>query len=69
MILEFTREMLLRRLKEEYNDEKATLFSPLIEDICKEENWINALNVLKKGFEKIREFYGSNFSKMVLKEY
>jgi hypothetical protein len=68
MILEFTREMLLRRLKEEYNDEKATLFSPLIEDICKEENWINALNVLKKGFEKIRQFYGSNFSKMVLKE-
>jgi hypothetical protein len=57
MIVEFTREMLLRRLKEEYNDEKTTLFSPLIEDICKQENWINALNVLKKGFEKIKDSF------------
>jgi hypothetical protein len=55
MILEFTREMLLRRLKEEYNDEKTTSFSPLIEDICKQEHWINALKVLKKGFEKMKD--------------
>lgn len=56
-ILEFTKEMLLRRLKEEYNDEKTTSFSPLIENICKEENWISALNVLKKGFEKIEDSF------------
>jgi hypothetical protein len=49
--------MLLRRLKEEYNDEKTTLFSPLIENICKEENWTSALNVLRKGFEKIKDSF------------
>jgi hypothetical protein len=49
--------MLLRRLKEEYNDEKTTSFSPLIENICKEENWKSALNVLRKGFEKIKDSF------------
>ena len=49
--------MLLRRLKEESNDEKTTSFSPLIENICKEENWKSALNVLRKGFEKIKDSF------------
>lgn len=55
IILECTREMLLRRLKEEYNDEKTTSFSPLIEDIYKQEHSTNALNVLKKAFKIIKD--------------
>lgn len=34
MIVDFTKEMLKRRLKEEYNDNRTTLFSPLVEEIC-----------------------------------
>lgn len=58
MVVDFTKEMMVRRLKEEYNDDKTTSYSPLIEAICKqEESWENAKLVLKKGFEKIRDTY------------
>jgi hypothetical protein len=56
MVVDFTKEMMDRRLKEEYNDDKTTSHSPLIEAICKqEESWENAKLVLKKGFEKFRD--------------
>jgi hypothetical protein len=42
MLLDFTKEMMFRRLKEEYNNDKTTSHSPLIEAICKqEESWEN----------------------------
>lgn len=57
MLLDLTKEMLLRRLKEEYNDDKTTSFSLLIEDICQQDHWVNALDVLERGFDKIKDSY------------
>lgn len=57
MIIDFTKEMLKRRLKEEYNDSRTTLFSPLIEEICKKESWTVAVDVLKRGLDKFKDSY------------
>lgn len=57
MIVDFTKEMLKRRLKEEYNDTRTTLFSPLIEEICHTEKWHFAVEVLKNGSDKFNDSY------------
>ena len=57
MIVDFTKEMLKRRLKEEYNDNRTTLFSPLVEEICQTEEWHFAVKVLEKGLEKFNDSY------------
>lgn len=57
MILNFTNTMLLRRLKEEYNDDQTTSFSPLIEAICKKEHWTDAVMVLNILFDKTKDSY------------
>ncbi|XP_021372398.1 sterile alpha motif domain-containing protein 9-like isoform X2 [Mizuhopecten yessoensis] len=61
-LIEMTKEMLKRRLKEEYDDEVNTSFSPLIEEIlehpsgCKTQSAVaSAVTVLKKGFEKFKD--------------
>ncbi|VDI23106.1 Hypothetical predicted protein [Mytilus galloprovincialis] len=57
-IIEYkTKEMLKRRLKEEYNDKENTAYSPLIEKITKDEGWSNAAKVLKKGFDLFQDCY------------
>jgi hypothetical protein len=67
MLVDFTKEMMFRRLKEEYNNDKTTSHSPLIEAICKqEESWEITKLVLKKVFEQIRDT--SNVNKVVFKE-
>ncbi|CAG2244126.1 SAMD9 [Mytilus edulis] len=53
-LINFTKEMLVRRLKEEYNDDRTTSFSPLVEEICNiETSWINARKILETVFTKI----------------
>lgn len=54
---EFTRDMLIRRKKEEYNSVKATKFSPLIQDIIEnpKKNYGKAAEILKLGFDKFRD--------------
>ncbi|CAC5362422.1 unnamed protein product [Mytilus coruscus] len=57
-IIEYkTKEMLKRRLKEEYNDKENTAYSPLIERITKDEGWKHAEKVLKKGLELFEDCY------------
>lgn len=54
ILINFTKEMLVRRLKEEYNDDRTTSFSPLVEEICMSEtSWINARTILETVFTKI----------------
>lgn len=52
-----TKEMLKRRLKEEYNDMENTAYSPVIERIIKEEGWQAAKSVLEKGIELFQDCY------------
>ncbi|VDI00198.1 Hypothetical predicted protein [Mytilus galloprovincialis] len=57
-IIEYkAKEMLKRRLKEEYNDKENTAYSPLIERITKDEGWKHAEKVLKKGLELFEDCY------------
>lgn len=58
LLVDFTLEMLKRRKKEEYDDEKTTNFSPLIEEIkCDSgNNYGRAAEILKIGFEKFSDY-------------
>lgn len=68
MVVEFTKEMLKRRLKEEYNDSKTTAFSPLVEEICKQEKWTVAVDVLKKGLEMFKDgFIAQTLARLCVK--
>ncbi|XP_056005998.1 sterile alpha motif domain-containing protein 9-like isoform X2 [Ostrea edulis] len=57
-LVDFTLEMLKRRKKEEYDDEKTTLFSPLILEIISEseDNFGKAAEILQLGFNKFKDF-------------
>lgn len=58
LLVDFTLEMLKRRKKEEYDDEKTTKFSPLIEEIKGDSanNYGEAAEILKIGFEKFNDY-------------
>lgn len=57
IVLNFTKTMLVRRLKEEFSDDKTTSFAPLIEAIYEKEDWANAVNVLTKFFAIMEDSY------------
>lgn len=57
ILVDFTLEMLKRRKKEEYDDEKTTKFSPLIEEIKgAANNYGEAAEILKLGFDKFNDY-------------
>ncbi|XP_062566125.1 sterile alpha motif domain-containing protein 9-like [Saccostrea cucullata] len=58
LLVDFTLDMLKRRKKEEYDDEKTTQFSPLIEDIISgsEDNYGKAAEILQLGFYKFQDY-------------
>lgn len=57
-LIDFTLEMLKRRKKEEYDDEKTTKFSPLIEEImsASSKNYEKAAEILQLGFDKFKDY-------------
>ncbi|XP_061184865.1 sterile alpha motif domain-containing protein 9-like [Saccostrea echinata] len=58
LLVDFTLDMLKRRKKEEYDDEKTTQFSPLIEDIISGsvDNYGKAAEILQLGFYKFKDY-------------
>ncbi|CAC5362443.1 SAMD9 [Mytilus coruscus] len=57
ILFQLSKEMLTRRLKEEYNDNKNTYFSPLIVRIEDDEEWRAAANVLENGIKIFQDCY------------
>ncbi|KAK3601582.1 hypothetical protein CHS0354_027827 [Potamilus streckersoni] len=54
-IHEMTKEMLIRRKKEEYDDMKNTKFSPLVEDMLKDSSYQEVAAVLVLGYEQLKD--------------
>lgn len=57
ILIQLSKEMLTRRLKEEYNDNKNTYFSPLIVRVEEDEEWRAAAHVLEIGIQKFQDCY------------